>query len=53
MAKSFIVLGDAYVDMNEIEQAKATYESVRDGYQPTSQDDDVLDNVRVRLSKLN
>ena len=53
MAKSFIVLGDAYVGMNELEQAKATYESIRDGYQPTSPDDDVMDNVRMRLSKLN
>lgn len=53
MAKSFIVLGDAYVELNDLEQAKATYESVRDGYQPTTPDDDVIDNVRVRLSKLN
>lgn len=53
LAKSFIVLGDSYVAMEDIEQAKATYESVRDEYKPTSSDDDVLDLVRNRLSELN
>ncbi len=52
LAKSFIVLGDAFVEMNDIEQAKATFESVRDGYTPSGNDDDVLDNVAVRLSRL-
>ena len=52
LAKSFIVLGDSYVDRENLTQAKATFESVRDGYQPTSSDDDVMDNVRMRLTKL-
>ena len=52
LAKSFIVLGDAFVDRGELAQAKATFESVRDEYRPSSPDDDVLDNVRMRLEKL-
>ena len=51
LAKSFITLGDSFVDRNELAQAKATFESVRDGYKPQVADD-VLDNVRMRLSKL-
>lgn len=52
LAKSFIVLGDSFVDRNELEQAKATFESVRDGYEPQGADDDVKSNVEVRLEKL-
>ena len=52
LAKSFIVLGDAFVDMNNLHQAKATFESIRDGYSPAQEGDDIMDNVRVRLSKL-
>ena len=52
LAKSFIVLGDSFAERDEIEQAKATFESVRDGYTPESADDDVLDNVNMRLKKL-
>jgi TolA-binding protein len=52
LAKSFIVLGDSFVERDELEQAKATFESVRDGYMPSSTDDDVLDNVNMRLKKL-
>ena len=52
LAKSFVVLGDSYVDRENLKQAKATFESVRDGYKPSSADDDVMDNVRMRLTKL-
>lgn len=52
MAKSFIVLGDSFVDRGELKQAKATFESVRDGYKPSGPDDDVMDNVKMRLEKL-
>ena len=51
LSKSFIVLGVSFVDRGEFEQAKATFESVRDGYVPSG-DDDVMDNVRMRLEKL-
>ena len=52
LAKSFIVLGDSYAERDEIEQAKATFESVRDGYVSEGQDDDVIDNVTMRLKKI-
>ena len=52
LAKCFIVLGDSFMERNEVEQAKATFESVRDGYTPSGEDDDVLDNVRMRLNKI-
>ncbi len=52
LAKSFIVLGDSFVERDEIEQAKATFESVRDGYTPSGNDDDVMANVEMRLNKL-
>lgn len=52
LAKSFIVLGDSFVERGEFKQAKATFESVRDGYSPASEEDDVIENVNLRLSKL-
>lgn len=52
LAKSFIVLGDSFVERDELVQAKATFESVRDGYEPQNADDDVRDNVEIRLKKL-
>ena len=44
-----IVIGSE-LERDELEQAKATFESVRDGYTSTS--DDVLDEVNMRLEKL-
>ena len=52
LAKSFIVLGDSFVERGDNEQAKATFESVRDGYSPEGEPDDVADNVAMRLRKL-
>ncbi len=52
LAKSFIVLGDSFAERDDLEQAKATFESVRDGYVPAGENDDVLDNVAHRLTKL-
>lgn len=51
LAKSFIVLGDSFMERDEIEQAKATFESIRDGY-VSSGEDEVLDNVNMRLKKI-
>ena len=33
-------------------QAKATFESVRDGYTPAGDEDDVQESVRIRLEKI-
>ena len=46
------MLGDSFVERGELEQAKATFESVRDGYSPEKDADDVMDNVNMRLRKL-
>jgi TolA-binding protein len=50
VAKSFIVLGDMYVQENNKVQAKATYESVATGY--NRQDDGVIDEVNLKLRDL-
>lgn len=52
LAKSFIILGDSFVERGEYEQAKATFQSLVDGYEPSGPDDDVLDNVSMRMRKL-
>jgi tetratricopeptide (TPR) repeat protein len=52
LAKSFIVLGDSFMERDDVEQAKATFESVRDGYTPSEEGDDVLDNVKLRLDRI-
>lgn len=51
LAKSFIVLGDSFAERGDLEQAKATFESVLTGYVP-EKEDDVHDNVRMRLARL-
>ena len=52
LAKSFIVLGDSFMERDDVEQARATFESVRDGYVPSGDEDDVLDNVKMRLARI-
>lgn len=53
LAKAYIVLGDSFAEQDNLAQAKATFESVQNGYKPASgTSDDVLDNVRMRLDKL-
>lgn len=54
LAKAFITLGDTFAEQENYKQAKATFESIRDGYTPADgTSDDVLDNVKMRLAKLN
>lgn len=52
LAKAFITLGDSFAERGLTDQARATYESIRDGYQPAGQTDDVLENVKLRLQRL-
>ena len=52
LAKAFIVLGDSFVDRDDYRQARATFESVRDGYTSGNAGDDVLQSVEMRLAKL-
>jgi len=53
LAKAYLVLGDTFAENDNYSQAKATFESLRDGYTPDpSRSDDVLDNVAMRLERL-
>ena len=52
LAKSFIVLGDSFAEREDWEQAKATFESIKEGYTPEKEHDDVLEQVEIRLSKI-
>ena len=52
LAKAFIVLGDSFVERGNIEQAVVTYESIRDGYTPSEEGDDVLDTIEHKLATL-
>lgn len=53
LAKAFIVLGDTFAEQGNLPQAKATFESIKNGYTSTGAQDDVLDQVELRLNKLN
>ena len=52
LAKSFIVLGDSFADRQEYKQAKATFESIKEGYAGVAGGEDVLEAVNLRLHKL-
>ena len=52
LAKSYIILGDSFADRGDREQAEATFTSILDGYEPTRDDDDVVEQVRTRLNML-
>ena len=52
LARSYIVLGDTFRESGNTDQAKATYESIRDGYVPSSSSDDIPDTVLKRLDNL-
>ena len=51
LGKAFILLGDMYVQRNDLFQAKATYRSVVDGYTPA--DDGIVAEAKSKLGKLN
>ena len=52
LARAYLVLGDSFAARGEKSQARATYESIRDGYSPYGSEDDIPDGVRARLEKL-
>ena len=52
LAKAYLVLGDSFLERGRYDQAKATYESIRDGYEPAQGGDDIADNVSKRLTRL-
>lgn len=51
LAKAFLLLGDVYVLRGDSFQARATYQSVADGYSPS--DDGIVEEARERIQKLN
>lgn len=51
LAKAFLLLGDVYVRKGDNFQARATYQSVADGYTPA--DDGIVDEAKARIAKLN
>ncbi|MCR5003311.1 MAG: tetratricopeptide repeat protein [Bacteroidales bacterium] len=53
LAKAFIVLGDSFAERDNLTQAKATFESLKNGYSPAEgTTDDIADNVEMRLRKI-
>ena len=53
LARAFLVLGDSFFERGNESQAKATWESVRDGYVSESGADDVPELAKLKLEKLN
>lgn len=51
LGKAFILLGDIYRSKGDMFQARATYQSVADGYTPT--DDGIVEEARTRIAQLN
>ena len=47
LAKSFILLGDIYVERNDLFQAKATFQSILEGY--TVSDDGIVSEVKSKI----
>ena len=52
LAKSFIVLGDSFAEREDWEQALATFNSIKEGYVPEKEYDDILEQVEMRIAKL-
>lgn len=51
LAKAFILLGDIYMSRDDAFQARATYQSVVDGYSPA--DDGIVEEAKSRIAKMN
>ncbi len=50
LAKSFILLGDIYMSRGDAFQARATYQSVVDGYSPA--DDGIVAEAKEKIAKM-
>lgn len=53
LAKAFLILGDSFVELGNINQAVATYESVRDGYSSDDSSDDIQTLAAEKLARAN
>ena len=52
LARAYVTLGDSFAERGQYAQAKATFESIRAGYEPGKGADDILDSVKMRLERL-
>ena len=52
LARCYIVLAESFAARGNSAQAKATLESIRDGYTPSSSGDDIQKLVAEKLAKL-
>ncbi|MBR3846465.1 MAG: hypothetical protein IKM37_02745, partial [Alistipes sp.] len=50
LAKAYLLLGDLYLKKGDHFQARATYQSVADGYSPA--DDGIVAEAKERIQKL-
>ncbi|MCD8072949.1 MAG: tetratricopeptide repeat protein [Alistipes sp.] len=50
LAKAFLVLGDIYIQKGDTFQARATLQSIVDGYSPA--DDGIIEQARARIDSL-
>ena len=51
LAKAYLLLGEVYVRKGDTFQARATWQSVADGYSPA--DDGIVEEAKARIAKLN
>ena len=52
LAKCYIVLGDGFREQGKTAQARATWESIRDGYTASEEGDDIIETVKERIATL-
>jgi tetratricopeptide (TPR) repeat protein len=52
LAKCYIVLGDGFREQGKTAQARATWESIRDGYTPGFDGDDIIETVNQKIAAL-
>lgn len=52
LARAYLVLGDSFAERGNYAQAKATFESIRDGYAPAGGQDDIAASVKMRLERV-
>jgi len=52
LARAYVLLGESFVERGMYDQAKATYDSIAEGYEPESDTDDVLETVNQKLARL-
>ncbi len=51
LARSFIILGDSYAERENMEQAEATFKSIKENYKP-QKNDNINELLKIRLDKL-